>query len=989
MRAGTRTKLIRLGYAEPTTSAQRVAELAEMLGIDEDAVLAVIGDRTADPDGAVTALVQLFDRNEGLASKWHDELRMLRSAATLSGGSVAFAEFLRRHPDQLPWIHERRHELPSRSQVHEAIREAIADVGDAAATTALRVRYRAVLAWIALYDLRLDDPAVSLHRVAGVLADLADATLDAAVSLARQQIASAQPGFGKFPAAQVEATRFTVIAMGKCGAQELNYISDVDVLFVAEPAPESELSSSRAVEIGTAIARKTMRIIEEPGVEPGLWEVDPNLRPEGRQGALVRSLDAYRKYYERWAQNWEFQALLKARPMAGDMTLGEEFMSIVDPLVWGAADRDGFVLQVREMRERVIDNMPANEVNRDLKLGPGGLRDVEFTVQLLQLVHGQVSTSLRVRATLDALTELVGNGFIGRDDGADFINDYRFLRLLEHRAQLRNLRRTHLLPDDEAELRILARAARLATAAALNEQLEQVRKRVRDLHQQVFYRPLLTAVAQLPNESFQLTSEQAAARLRASGYRDPHGALKHITALVSGVSRRATMQRNLLPVLIDWFGRGTNPDQGLLAFRKLSEQNGEASWYLRLLRDSNLAARRLCTLLSSSRFCAVFFELFPEAVRWLDENKRLHPTPLEALEIECSGALKRYRDEQSLMRVICGMRRREVLRLAIGFVLGINDMDATARGLTDIATATVRAADAAVRLLDIESALQGEFAVIAMGRYGGAELGFGSDLDVMYVFRAGEGDTDASARARKHAHRIDAITTDPRLPLDLDADLRPEGKTGPLARSLDAYAAYYARWSLGWEAQALLRARPVAGDEQLGNDFVEVADAIRYRDSGLSDKDLREIRRIKARVESERLPRGADPKRHLKLGRGSLSDVEWLVQTLQLGHGHAVAKLRTTSTLGALRVAEEADLIDSDDAEVLRRAWLLSSRIRSAVYLFANQQTDVLPTNSVELEGVARLLGYDAGQGIDLENDYLEATRRSRQVFERLFYGDE
>ena len=988
MRTASRTELIRLGYSNPTAALEDIAVIAELLSIDTDAVLAVIGNATADPDGAAAALRLIIERNPQLGETWHSELRMLRSGATLAGASVAFGEFLRRHPDRLEWIHERRHELPSRAQVFAAMQDAVADTTGDAAVTALRVGYRSVLAWIALYDLRLDDPAVSLHRIAGVLADLADATVETALQLARNEVASESPGFGKFPAAQVEQVRLAVIAMGKCGAQELNYVSDVDVMFVAEPQHGSELSGNQVANIATAIARQMMRIIEEPAVEPGLWEVDPNLRPEGRQGALVRTIDAYRRYYERWAENWEFQALLKARPMAGDAELGAEFIEVIEPLVWQASERDDFVLQVQAMRERVIANIPADEVQRELKLGPGGLRDIEFTVQLLQLVHGQNDPSLRVRSTLDALSGLVAQGFIGRDDGANFINDYRFLRLLEHRIQMRQLRRTHLLPVSEAELRIIARGARLGTAAQLQQELNEVRRRVRGLHQQVFYRPLLSAVAALPSESFQLTSEQAEVRLRASGYRDPQGALNHINALVKGVSRRATMQRHLLPVLIDWLGRGANPDQGLLAFRKLSEQNGEASWYLRLLRDSNLAARRLCALLSSSRFCAVFFELFPEAVRWLDSDDRLHPTNLEALEIEFSGALKRHRQANDLARIIRSMRRREVLRLAIGFILGINNIDQTAQGLTDIATATVRAADASARLLDENPHPNTEFAVIGMGRYGGSELGFGSDLDVMFVYRGSE-DGDEQRWSQQHVHRMVELTMDPRLPLDLDAALRPEGKAGPLTRSLDAYRSYYERWSLSWEAQALLRANPVAGGPKLGDDFLAVAEPIRYRAGGLSASDLREIRRIKARVESERLPRGADPRRHLKLGRGSLSDVEWLVQTWQMNRAHDIPGLRTPSTLTALAVAEEAELVSREDAQVLRRAWLLASRIRSAVYLFANTQTDVLPTDPVELEGVARLLGYPAGSGMELENDYLEATRRSRQVFERLFYGDE
>jgi glutamate-ammonia-ligase adenylyltransferase len=274
-----------------------------------------------------------------------------------------------------------------------------------------------------------------------------------------------------------------------------------------------------------------------------------------------------------------------------------------------------------------------------------------------------------------------------------------------------------------------------------------------------------------------------------------------------------------------------------------------------------------------------------------------------------------------------------------------------------------------------------------MGRYGGAELGFGSDADIMYVYRPAGCEPDAAQRrAEQIVHEIKRLTDDVRLPLDLDLGLRPEGKNGAIVRSLESYRAYYARWSLTWEAQALLRARGVAGDEALLDDFTTMADGIRFPAS-IGPDAVREVKRIKARVESERLPQGADPARHLKLGRGSLSDVEWLVQLLQLQHGRAVPGLRTTSTLGALEAAREADLLGASETSMLREAWIFASRTRSALTLWTSKTTDVLPRDRGQLDGVARLMGYPRGSASRLEDDYLRVTRRARQVFEERFYG--
>jgi glutamate-ammonia-ligase adenylyltransferase len=294
-----------------------------------------------------------------------------------------------------------------------------------------------------------------------------------------------------------------------------------------------------------------------------------------------------------------------------------------------------------------------------------------------------------------------------------------------------------------------------------------------------------------------------------------------------------------------------------------------------------------------------------------------------------------------------------------------------------------------------EGSLKTRVLVVAMGRQGGREIGYGSDADVMYVHRGlpGVPDDEAQQQAAQIVSRVSSLLTQPLRPailaervLTMDAGLRPEGKNGPMVRSLDSYAEYYRRWSLVWETQALLRARPMAGDDELAADFVALIDPIRYPDS-LSEQDVREIRRIKARVEAERLPRGADPARHLKLGRGGLSDVEWLAQLLQLQHAGRHPELRTTSTVEALAAAAALKLLEADDVDILLRAWRLASRIRSANVIWTGRPSDLLPSSRRDLEAVARWCGYGQGNAAALEEEYLRLSRRARGVFERIFYG--
>jgi glutamate-ammonia-ligase adenylyltransferase len=861
----------------------------------------------------------------------------------------------------------------------------------------------------------------SLDQVAAELADLAAAALEAALAIAR---AGLRPGSAP--------CRLAVIAMGKCGARELNYASDVDVIFVAEPARDGtgeDGGEAAALRTATQLAAGLIQACSQSTPEGALFPVDPNLRPEGRSGPLVRTLASHRAYYQRWAQTWEFQALLKARPVAGDAALGAAYAAAMGPLVWQAAQRENFVSDVQAMRRRVIGTLPAAVAGRQLKLGPGGLRDIEFAVQLLQLVHGRVDESLRERATLPALAMLAAGGYVGREDAAELAGAYRFLRRVEHLLQLRNLRRTHTMPEDPEVLRMIGRALRLSGAgravaaqdgeaadggeagdgqpgdgrpggaAARLDPAEELLARWRDqagqvqrLHEKLFYRPLLDAVASLPGEAARLTPQAAEARLKALGYADPAGALRHIAALTTGVSRRAAIQRTLLPLLLGWFADAADPDAGLLAFHQVSDALGRSPWYLRLLRDDMTVAQRMARMLASSRYAAGLLLRQPETVAWLGNDAQLAPRDRAALHAEAAALVGRHGDAAGAVAALRALRCRELLRTAMADLLGLSSPEQTGEALTVVAAVTIEAA-LQVALRSVAGS-RGDFptrlCVVAMGRFGGHECGYGSDADVMFVHDPlpGADEQEATSAAHAAAEELRALLArpGPEPPLLIDPGLRPEGRQGPLVRTLASYRAYYKRWSVPWESQALLRAEPVAGDPELGGRFTVLADEFRYPAGGIPGPSVLEIRRLKARMEAERMPRGVDAALHLKLGPGGLSDVEWVVQLLQLRHAHAVPGLRTTSTLAGLTAAAQAGLVAREDAAVLARAWRLASQIRNAVVLVRGRAADMLPARATELAAVASVLGYPSGTAQDLVQDYRQAARRARGVMEALFY---
>ncbi|MEP6761273.1 MAG: bifunctional [glutamine synthetase] adenylyltransferase/[glutamine synthetase]-adenylyl-L-tyrosine phosphorylase, partial [Sporichthyaceae bacterium] len=482
-------------------------------------------------------------------------------------------------------------------------------------------------------------------------------------------------------------------------------------------------------------------------------------------------------------------------------------------------------------------------------------------------------------------------------------------------------------------------------------------------------------------------------RLDALGYLDPPGALRHLEALTTGVSRRAAIQRTLLPVMLSWFADAPDPDGGLLAFRQVSEALGSTHWYLRLLRDEGAVAQRLAQLLATSRYVVDLLLRAPEAVALLADDDELVPRTVAALHAELAAAVGRQDDGEQAVAAARGVRRRELFRVAVADLLGLLDVDAVGAALTDINAATLQAAlDVATRSVanNRPDGVPTRIAIIAMGRFGGHELGYGSDADVLFVHDPlpGVDERDATDAAHAVANELRRLlgVPAPEPPLVIDPDLRPEGRQGPLVRTIASYQAYYERWSETWERQALLRAEPVAGDEELGREFVDLIDPLRYPTDGIDDAAVREIRRIKARIDAERLPRGADPARHTKLGPGGLADVEWTGQLLQLRHGAEVAGLRTTRTVAALEAAEAAGLVKKEEAESLIRAWRSATRVRNALVLTRGRGGDSLPTDLRELSGVARVLGYPPGAAGTMVDDYRRSTRRARTVVDGVFY---
>jgi glutamate-ammonia-ligase adenylyltransferase len=764
-----------------------------------------------------------------------------------------------------------------------------------------------------------------------------------------------------------------VIGMGKLGGRELNYASDIDVLFVHEGDAEHAERTARAV-------LATMTAPSEDGI---VFRTDANLRPEGREGPLTRTLASYTTYYDDWARTWEFQALVKARPVAGDPDLGERFMAVATPRVWPEKLDPEAIREIRAMKERAEEITERKGIGeRELKRGPGGIRDIEFAVQLLQLVHGRDDGSVRSPTTLDALHELADGGYIERGDADRLDRAYRFLRTVEHRLQLYDEQQTHLIPSDEGARVRLARVLgyrdspeRTALQRFEAEHRDHQRA-VRSIHERLFFAPLLETLA----GTGPLSPEAAEERLAAFGFTDVARTRAAVRELAAGLTRRSRVMRELLPVILGWLSETPDPDLGLLQLRRLAEGPARSASLAVTFRDQPGAAERACHLLGTSRVVGDAMRRHPEFVDVLGDDDALAAEPTRAeLVADAFDTLEWRGDQEQRREGLRRFKRRELLRIATRDLLGYARLEATERELTGLAEACLEAALRALR-----PSLP--FAVIGVGRLGGGELSYASDIDVMFVYDGATADDFHHAEhvAAQLVQEIGATTAEGQT-FRIDARLRPQGNQGPLARSIEGFGRYYAQWGLTWERQALTKARFVAGDADLGARFADVASDFTYR-LPMTDDDVREIRRMKARIERERIPPGEDPQFHLKLGRGSLSDVEFTVQLLQLVHGGEQPDVRAPGTIDALQRLRTRGLLDLDDADVLEEAYRFCERARNAHYLQTAQPSDALPSDKADLERLALLLGYVRQPHSALRDDYRRVTRRARRVVERIFY---
>jgi [glutamine synthetase] adenylyltransferase / [glutamine synthetase]-adenylyl-L-tyrosine phosphorylase len=875
-------------------------------------------------------------------------------------------------------------------------------------------------------------PTGTMEETVRELSALAEACLEAAYRFCRAEV---EKDFGKLllPGKQDE-NRFVILGMGKLGGSELNFSSDIDVIFLYE-SDEGESSGglkgkTTPREFFTKIAKKIIQAMGQVTEDGFVFRIDLRLRPMGASGPLVQSVGSAMVYYESWGQCWERSALIKARPVAGDRELGADFLKEIEPFIYRRYLDYTTVDELRHMKLRIENELlDAHGKERNIKLGWGGIREIEFFCQALQLVNGGYEPKIREPGTLGALKQLAEHGFISRRDKDKLSAAYRFLRQVEHKVQMVQEAHAHSIPEGNDEETALARRLGYALAGKRGERdrfWQDHRAHTRAVRR-IFDRLFYGAQKEITDEGACRVGtiwndldrhDLIIQELENAGFADPPKAYAHLLAIRDGEvyappsPRRLKVMRMLGPALITEIAQSSAPDRALLNLAEFSHRIGGRTGFLTLLTENPETMRLLIRLFADSQFLTDLFLNRPELI---DTLIRVDLTRIEKTRhemwAELQAALNQQLDLEGKLNALRRHKTEEFIRIGLHDLGGAVQLERVLKQLSDLAAACLQCA----LQLTIEE-LQAKFgpissprfAILGMGKMGGRELDYNSDLDLVFIYDASEdAQSQGGSQGKLAVHdfyvRVGqklitylSAPTEEGIAYKIDMQLRPSGKSGPLVCSLDGFREYHKTSSLLWERQALIKARFVAGDPELGKEIEKIAESFAYGE-GLDREGVGEIHHLRMRMERELA--GEDETRfNLKKGRGGLVDIEFLTQMLQLAHGVRYPKLRRRETLRALAALRDHKILKQTEYQLLSDGYLFLRRLNHRLRLQRDQSIDAFEREPAWLEAIAQSLGYDGSKltgnsnriraGQKLVRDYESRREKIRACYERYFVQD-
>lgn len=1022
------------GILDPAGALKNIESLRSRFGEDGFGELApaLFGDlgTTGDPDMALNNLerfVNALPEVEPFMLLYKERRDVLRAFMTIFGASRFLSTFLVTTADEsLSFLKNPEYlvHAPGKERLSERLASMMnADADEKSFYQALRLFRKQQMLRIALRDLL---GKADLSEVVRDLSDLAEVCLERAYKWAD---AGLQKKYGR-PMLQHEdgtssVAGFSVIAMGKLGGNELNFSSDVDLMYVYTADGETE--GARSADGGLIsritnhqyfikLAERMSAAINEKTEDGFVFRVDLRLRPEGQRGPLAQSLGGYEIYYESWGQTWERSALIKARPVAGDEAVGREFLERITPFVYRKYLDYNAITEIREMKQKINEDVrQKGKTHRDVKLGYGGIREIEFIIQAIQLIYGGRDRSLREKTALKALHTLSQKGLITYEEHDVLLKAYVFLRTVEHRLQLLDDLQTQTMPLGEQELRTLARRTGYLEQGReaellLRDYTEHTRK-VRAIYDNLFGFTGEESAAEARSSEYtalldpDIPEPEAVSLLTRAGFFDPHKAYRNLFLLREGPAfvhqtpRSRRLFNEIFPALFHEIINSPDPDMALNHLESFLATQGSWEAAQLLVRLDASAARVLIAVFANSAYLSRILVGRPELLQNLLESRRsLGQGTSARFSRELGEALGRAEGITAKLDALRRFKHQEEIRIGMADLLSNMRNDMVSRELSKLAEACL---DAALRLAASElakrfntSPVVDGLAIIGVGKLGGRELSYGSDLDILFVFSEPRAAVMPqglslfeyfSKIAEKTISYLSTLTREGFV-FRVDTRLRPTGSKGPLVQSIEAFKKYYASQAETWEQQALVRARFVAGDRVLGALFIESLQMLIYKD--YSQKTLRQdILSMRKRMEEE-LGKESVAHYNIKQGAGGLVDIEFLVQYLQLLHGKQHAWVRVPGTYNALRALKKEKLLKPDEYRVLLRAYLFMRLLESRMRIVSNQATSELSKDVQKLHALARRMKYeddDVPAGQKLLADYERISEAARAIFKGVF----
>lgn len=1020
------------GFLLGERSAENILLLRRVFTVDTLHRIVINALMTPSPDQALNS----FERLAGVVppgnlSELAGSRKRLAQCIMLCGSSPFLVNLMYKSTDILRWLFlENGIDLSRSAEDMQAA--VLATVDESTDFTglqkALRCFKRREIVRIAARDLNGLAP---LEEVMEELSDLASSTLQVAYEVCRRCLIRDHgvPLMSGDDETLGEA-EMTVIGMGKLGGRELNFSSDIDIIYFYE----SDRGETTGVENGSGSRKgaislhayfnklgemisKALSQVTEDGF---VFRVDVGLRPEGKSGDMAVSLRSAEIYYESWGQSWERTAMLKARPVAGSLVLGEQLLKTLQPFIYRKYLDYNLIEDMKQMKQKIDASLArSREGEINLKLGRGGIREIEFFIQALQLVYAGKNPKLRERNSLRALDTLLAAKLLGEDDHRKLQEAYRFLRSVEHRIQVVQERQTHNLPAKEDEMAALARRSgylRVDGLERFREVLEEHRGHVSFIYGTLFHSSDEKLEQEVhPQVPFLLDpkadSDLVKDMLAERHFEDVERAYENLISLRRGpvkgnlAERSRRILEKITPLLIHEVLESHDPDLALANLERFMAVIATRQSYYALLSENRATIKLLVSLFGMSEFLSKILIGHPELLDSLVARSASSVAKTkEAMAEELDTLLEQSDYFEDHLDILRRYRNEEFLRIGLNDIHGRLLQGEVTSQLSLLGEVCLAAA---FRLAVAELQRFGQptyqyeggraeahLAIIAMGKLGGRELNYHSDLDIIFVFDH-QGSTDGGKQISNHeyfaklAQKIISILTMQTREgyvYKIDTRLRPSGNAGPLVTSLESFLDYHRKESQIWEKQALTKARVVLGDEGLAG---QLHDIIRHTIYGatIDDEGRQEIYRLRMRMENE-LAREKEGSYNIKTGRGGMVDVEFAVQYLQLKEGYRCPELRTPSTVVALKEISTTGLLPDGSAQTFLTGYKFLRKLENRLRIINDYSANDLSGSRTYLNKLARRLGYDPklkNPGIALICDYEEMTGKIREEFDRLF----